>query len=58
LEILRENMRLEKLTGEVERIVRKFCKDRNIRYSQFNIVEMRDTILEWDLKQQLKELDN
>ena len=53
---IKGNMRLEELTGEVEMIVRKFCKDRNLRYSQFNIVEMRGTILEWELNQQLKEL--
>lgn len=53
-----KNLRLEDLTGEVQVIVRKFCKDRNLRYSQFNIVEMRHTILEWELNQQLKKLYN
>ncbi len=51
-----KNLRLEDLTREVQVIVRKFCKDHNIRYSQFNIVEMKNTILDWNLNQQLKKL--
>lgn len=52
-----KDLRIENLTGEVERIVRAFCKFHNITYSQFNIVEMRRTIYEWELNHQLKKLN-
>lgn len=51
-----KDLRIENLTGEVERIVRAFCKFHNIKYSQFNIVEMKHTILDWNLNEQLKKL--